>query len=143
MIRKHTSADLEQLIHIWREATALAHHFLDADLVSKIEKDMREVYLPDSQTWVYEEDGEVVGFISMANNEIGGLFVLTDEHARGIGTALVNYVGLLFEQLEVEVFVKNQIGRAFYNKYGFRPIKKYRHLPSQEMVLRLECATRF
>lgn len=141
MIRKHTAADLDRLMHIWKEASDLAHKFLGADFVEKVQKDMRDIYLPNSQTWVYEEDEEVIGFISMAGNEIGGLFVLPDEHARGVGTALVNYVGLLFEQLEVEVFEKNSIGRKFYDKYGFSPIKKYRHIPSQEMVWRLQCAT--
>jgi len=33
------------------------------------------MYLPNSETWVYVKSGVTVGFISMAENEIGGLFI--------------------------------------------------------------------
>ncbi len=138
MIRDYKETDMEDVMAIWFEASALAHPFLEVAFVEKVENDMREMYLPHSKTWVYEEDNEVVGFVSMLDNEIGGLFVKPDEHARGIGTKLVDYVFEGNSQIEVEVFEENRIGRAFYNKYGFEPLKQYRHDESKQSVLRLK-----
>ncbi len=138
MIRKHVEKDLEQIMEIWYQASTLAHPFLNSEFVEKVKSDMRNIYMPNSETWVYEKDDSLVGFISMIDNEIGGLFVLPKNHSVGIGTQLVNFVRQNHNNLEVEVFEKNVIGRAFYDKYGFGLIKQFNHQESGEKVLRLK-----
>ena len=138
MIRKHIETDLEVILDIWYQASALAHPFLDNAFVEMVKKDMRELYIPGSETWVYEEEGKVIGFISMMENEIGGLFVLPDHQAKGVGTQLVKFISEFHQALEVEVFTKNKIGRAFYDKYGFTKIKEFLHEESQHEVIRME-----
>ena len=49
----------------------------------------------------------------------------------------MNFVIEFHNELEVEVFERNKIGRAFYDKYGFTLIKKFTHDESGEKVLRL------
>ncbi len=137
MIRKHVENDLEQIMKVWYESSTLAHPFLNSEFVEKVKSDMRSIYIPNSETWVYENESIVVGFISMIGEEIGGLFVLQEYHSQGIGTKLVNFVSELHDKLEVEVFKKNKIGRSFYNKYGFTIIKESTHEESGENVLRL------
>ena len=137
MIRKHTDRDLEHIINIWYQSSSLAHPFLSTALMEKVKQDMTHLYIPNSETWVYEKEHEIQGFISMINNEIGGLFVLPKYHSKGIGTQLVNFVKTKHKTLEVEVFEQNKIGRAFYNKYGFKQITQYRHEESDRTVLRL------
>ncbi len=136
MIRKHVENDLEQIMNVWIDSSNLAHPFLHSAFVEKVKTDMRKIYIPNSETWVYENDLGIVGFISMLGDEIGGLFVLPQNHSSGIGTKLVNYVSEFHEKLEVEVFEKNEIGRAFYNKFGFSLIKEFTHEESGERVLR-------
>lgn len=138
MIRKHEEKDLEIILDIWDKASTFAHPFLPASFVEKVKKDMREIYIPNSESWIFEEKGNVVGFIGMMDNEIGGLFVLPEFHSNGIGTQLVNFVLQNFKTLEVEVFEKNKTGRAFYQKYGFVNDKKFKHEESGEEVLRLK-----
>ena len=138
MIRKHKEKDLEDIINIWYQASTLAHPFLDSTFVKKLEKDMRNIYIPNSETWVYKKNNSVIGFISMIENEIGGLFVLPNNHSKGIGTKLVDFISKVHKELEVEVFEKNIIGRAFYDKYGFKQIKKFTHTESNNEVLRLK-----
>ncbi|WP_456437127.1 GNAT family N-acetyltransferase [Psychroserpens sp.] len=138
MIRKYREKDLNIVLDIWYKSSTLAHSFLDSDFVKKVKKDMRELYLPNSKTWVYEEDYIVVGFISMIENEIGGLFVLPNYHSKGIGIQLVNFVKEFHNELEVEVFEKNPIGRAFYNKYGFQKIKQFVHKETGNNIIRLK-----
>lgn len=137
MIRKHTPEDLETVMAIWIEASSMAHPFLDAVFVAKVKHDMHNLYMPNSDTWVYEKGGVIQGFISMIGNEIGGLFVSPKHHFKGIGTQLVNLTVKMHPTLEVEVFEKNTIGRAFYDKYGFEFLKQYYHEESGEEVLRL------
>ena len=138
MIRKHIEQDLEQIMNIWEKSSTLAHPFLRNDFVEKVASDMRNLYIPNSETWVFEENDSIVGFISMIENEIGGLFVLPDNHSKGIGTKLVDFIAKENKVLEVEVFEKNKIGNAFYNKYGFKLIKQYLHEESYNVVLRLQ-----
>lgn len=138
MIRKHKEQDLEQIMSVWSHASALAHPFLGKKFVEKVESDMRNLYIPNSQTWVFEHNDLIVGFISMVENEIGGLFVLPDNHSNGIGTKLVDFIAKENQVLEVEVFEKNTIGRAFYDKYGFKLIGQYAHEESGNIVLRLQ-----
>lgn len=80
MIRKHKPKDLEAIIDVWYQSSALAHPFLNSDFVEKVKSDMTDIYVPNSETWVYEIDNNIVGFISMLENEIGGLFVLPSYH---------------------------------------------------------------
>ena len=137
MIRKREEKHNNEIINVWYEASSLAHPFLEADFVEKAKKDLRDIYIPNTETWVYEDNNTVIGFISMLGNEIGGLFVLPNNHFKGIGTQLVNFIKESHSELDVEVFEKNAIGRAFYEKYGFVQINKYYHAESKNEVLRL------
>jgi putative acetyltransferase len=137
MIRKREKKHNNGIINVWYEASSLAHPFLEADFVEKAKKDLRDIYIPNTETWVYEDNNAVIGFISMLGNEIGGLFVLPNNHFKGIGTQLVNFIRESHSELDVEVFEKNAIGRAFYEKYGFVQINKYYHAESKNEVLRL------
>jgi len=138
MIRKHQPKDLDTILNVWYQASTLAHSFLDEAFVEKVKTDMREMYIPDSETWVYEEEGHVIGFISMMGNEIGGLFVLPDHHSKGVGTQLLKYISDFHDELEVEVFKENKIGRAFYDKHGFEITKEFYHEESMKDVMRMK-----
>lgn len=137
MIRKHIEKDLEQILDVWHHSSTLAHPFLGSEFVEKVKSDMRTIYVPGSDTWVYEKDSEIVGFISMIDNEIAGLFVMPSKLGKGIGTQLINFVGANHKTLEVEVFENNKIGRTFYNKHGFHLVKEFMHEESGENVFRM------
>jgi putative acetyltransferase len=138
MIRKHKEQDLDQIINVWYLSSTLAHPFLSPSFVEKVKSDMMNMYIPGSETWVYEIDNAIVGFISMIGDEIGGLFVLPNNQSKGIGKALIGFIKQDHTQLEVEVFDKNLNGKAFYKKYGFELIEKYNHKESANDVLRLK-----
>lgn len=137
MIRKYKETDIDLVIDIWELSSKNAHPFLKDEFVEKVKNDMREIYLPNSETWVFEEDNTIIGFISMIGIEIGGLFVSPNNFSRGTGTKLVDFISEIHDTVEVEVFKKNRIGRAFYKKYGFRLIKEYIHEETNNVLLRL------
>ena len=138
MIRKYQNSDSKKVLEIWEKASALAHPFLSEDFVHKVKNDMNEIYLPMAETWVFEEDKNLTGFISMIGNEIGGLFVLPGNQSKGTGTNLVNFILDLHDELEVEVFEQNIIGRSFYKKYGFLKIKEYIHQETNQVLIRMK-----
>ena len=138
MIRKYADQDEMRVIDIWYNSSSLAHPFLDTAFVEKVKKDMKDIYLPNAETWIFEDNNVIIGFISMIENEIGGLFVSPDRHSKGVGTALVNFIGEFHKELEVEVFKDNKIGRSFYDKYGFNIIKEYFHEESSQVLIRMK-----
>lgn len=137
MIRKYNEIEIPILIGIWEKASTIAHPFLDAEFTQMVKKAMTEMYLPNSDTWVYVESNRIIGFISMIGNEIGGLFVSPEHHSKGIGTSLVNHIKEFHKELEVEVFKLNKIGKPFYEKYGFKVFKEYNHEGSNQKILRM------
>lgn len=137
MIRPYNETDLEKIMKIWREAEPIAHPFLKKDFVKHVDKLLREQFLPNSKTWVYEDKNQVLAFIGMMGNEIGGLFVKPNNQSKGIGTLLMNHVSQYHDTLEVEVFNRNIIGKPFYVKHGFKINKEYIHNETKEKVLRM------
>lgn len=137
MLRPYKCSDIDAVISVWRAASAVAHPFLSDAFIDQEEQNIRDIYVQHAETWVVELAGEVVGFISLIENEIGGLFLKPDVHGRGLGQAMVD---LAFEQkgpLKLEVFEKNQIGRRFYDRYGFKFKDRRLHEASGEYVLHL------
>ena len=98
---------------------------------------MRDIYLPFAETWLLEDAGEVIGFIALIEDEIGGLFLKPSFHGRGLGRAMVDHAVALRGPLHVEVFKRNAIGRGFYKRYGFVELEEYRHEPSGELTIRM------
>lgn len=144
MLRPYRVDDAAAVIAVWDAATRLAHPFLDEAFLAAERENLRNLYLPNTETTVWEEDSTVIGFIALleieGGSEIGGLFVAPPSARRGIGRALLQHARGAKGQLEVEVFEANPIGRAFYAKQGFRPIGQSTHEPTGQQVLRLRLA---
>ncbi|QDU82823.1 putative N-acetyltransferase YjaB [Polystyrenella longa] len=137
-IREYETSDLEDLLNTWENAAYLAHPFLTKEFQDQVRHDIPNVYLPNTQTWVAVYQGKVIGFISMMGNEIGALFVEPEFHGTGAGRLLVGKALELQDELEVEVFEANSIGRNFYHSYGFEPIEEKVHTETGQIALRLK-----
>jgi putative acetyltransferase len=136
-IRKYTDNDLDEVLSAWENASRLAHPFLTNKLIETTRKNIPVVLLPKADTWVYEREGVVVGFISLIGNEVAALFVQPAFHGTGAGRALVDKARELHGDLEVEVFEINTIGLQFYLKYGFVPFLEKNHEITNKKVVRL------
>lgn len=139
MIRDFETKDIDEVVTVWRAATQVAHPFLADDFVEQEAQNLRNVYLVHAATRVLEKDGQVVGFIAMIGNEIGGLFLDPALHGNGLGRGLVDDAARKLGSLEVEVFARNAVGRRFYDGYGFHPVGSSTHEAAGETVLRLAC----
>ena len=140
MIRTYQPDDCDEGLAVWAAATAIGHPFLDEDFLEQERREIRNVHLPRAETWVWEADGRIVGFISLLGNEVGAVFVDPGSQRSGIGHALMDHARTLRGELEVEVFKENTIGLAFYARYGFQPLLERVHESTGLPVVRLRAA---
>jgi putative acetyltransferase len=140
VIRQYQPADREDVLNVWARASALAHPFLSEEFLELERRNIPDVYLPKADTWVWEADGHVVGFMSLLGNEVGAVFVDPEFHRSGIGRALMDRARALRGELEVEVFERNLPGRAFYAQLGFELVDKKVHDPTGFEIMRLRLA---
>jgi len=137
-IRAYKESDLNAVLDSWEAATRLAHEFMADNFIALQRKNVAEVYLPNTDTWVAEVDGDVMGFIALVGSEVGAIFLQPSHHGKGIGKALMDKAQSLHGNLEVEVFKENTIGRNFYSKYGFELLEEKFHEPTGQKLLRLK-----
>ncbi len=119
MIRKFKPADIDQVINIWLEASIEAHDFIGADFWKSKVKEMREIYIPSGETYVYEEEGIIKGFISLHNETLAAIFVSPEFQGKGIGRHLMNKAKELRGSLNLTVYRENTDSVKFYEKCGF------------------------
>ena len=137
-IRHYKESDLEGVLASWETATRLAHPFMTDEFITQERKNVAEIYLPNTDTWVVELGGNVEGFIALMGNEVGAIFLQPEFHGKGAGKALMDKAQELHGDLEVEVFKDNAIGRNFYSKYGFEHLEEKFHEPTGQQALRLK-----
>ena len=140
MIRKYQPSDVDDVLAAWEAASALAHPFVSAKFLDQERHNIPNLYLPNAETWVWDSDEKVVGFIALLGNEIGGLFVDPVFHRKGIGGALLEHARELKGELDVDVFEANSIGRAFYKKHGFVQMHRVEEQVDGFDLLRLRLA---
>lgn len=60
MIRRFDPAEVEELIEVWLASTIPGQSFLPEAHWRAMEGDVRDELLPVAETWVVEQDGELV-----------------------------------------------------------------------------------
>lgn len=137
-IRRYHAEDLEAVLWSWESASRIAHPFLEEEFLAQERENIPNLYLPNAETWVVEQGGQVVGFIALIGSEVGAIFVAPEFQGTGAGRALMDRAHELRGDLEVEVFKANAIGRKFYADYGFEVLTEKIHEPTGQSLLRLK-----
>jgi len=119
MIREYTNEDLDFILNIWLQASVKAHDFVDQGYWESQVENMRNIYIPASENYVYEVDSRIVGFYSLHENTLAAIFVLPEHQGQGIGTSLLNHAKSRRQTLELSVYKENQASLAFYLSQGF------------------------
>ena len=123
MIRNLQQEDITKVMTIWTKGNFTAHDFIEKDYWLENFNKVKNFYLPNSDTYVYIENEEIKGFISIAeNNHIGALFVKQQYQRKGIGRKLINYCKEKYNSLDLNVYDKNGNAIAFYMAMGFKNI---------------------
>ncbi len=140
MIREFQQSDIDQVINIWLKASIEAHDFVDSSFWRSKAKDMREIYIPSGETYVYEDAGIIKGFVSLYQDTIAAMFVSPDSQRRGIGTKLMQKAKDVRHALTLAVYKENSKSTEFYKKCGFTIERKQidKHTGHLELVMKYD-----
>ena len=126
MIRKIKEEDLTKVMTIWVKGNFKANNFIDKDYWLEIYNDTEVDFLKKFKTYVYVKDNDILGFISIYENEIKAIYVKENNRNEGIGTKLVNYYrsNLTSEkEIFIKIFEKNMKSIIFFSKLQFKNTK--------------------
>lgn len=140
IIRPYRDNDLDGVLSSWENASKIAHPFLTPEFMESERHNIPNLYLPNAETWVAELGGAVIGFIALIGDEVGALFVDPAHQGGGIGRSLMDKACELRDDLELDVFEENSIGRKFYARYGFEFESESIHEPTGQNVFHLKFA---
>ncbi|RDW22110.1 N-acetyltransferase [Oceanobacillus chungangensis] len=118
-IRLSKKTEVNKLVEIWYEGSLIAHDFIDKDYWKSQQTEMKEKYLPMSETYVISNDNDVVGFVSMVNNYLAALFIDVKHQGEGYGKGLLNFIKRRRENIQLNVYKKNNKAVNFYLENGF------------------------
>ncbi|KAA0916220.1 GNAT family N-acetyltransferase [Aquicoccus porphyridii] len=125
MIRPFDAAsDTTKLSRIWLDASLDAHSFIGKRRLLEQRRLIEEQYLPNSETWVAVRLGEPVGFISLLESFIGGIFVAPGQQGQGIGRKLIAHALERKGKLSLEVYLQNRRAVRFYEGLGFVEVSR-------------------
>lgn len=122
MIRNFQHSDIESIVEIWLAASIKAHDFMAPEYWESKLDDMRNIYIPASETYVYENDAKIEGFISIYENNIAAIFVSPKLQGKGIGSGLIDFVRSRYKELSLCVYKSNEKSISFYKKHGFQVV---------------------
>lgn len=119
MIRKSREADIEQILDIWLSASIKAHSFVGSEFWRSKVSEMRDMYIPASETFVFEVDEQVAGFYCLYGSTLAAVFVSPSLQGQGIGSALIDDAKSRRSCLQLSVYSQNVPSINFYKKHGF------------------------
>lgn len=122
-IRKLKNEEIDKVMEIWKLSTIKAHNFIEKEYWENNYDLVKDVYIPKSETFVYDDGQEIRGFISIIHDQfIGALFINIDCQGLGLGSKLIDYVSSKYGKLGLAVYKDNEGAVKFYKKKGFKII---------------------
>lgn len=118
-IRENKKAEIDTLVDIWYQSSLKAHDFIDKDYWKSQREEMKEKYLPMSETYVISNNTEIVGFISMLDDYMAALFIDANHQGEGHGKELLNYIKERRKKIQLKVYKKNNKSVKFYLRNDF------------------------
>ena len=118
------ATDIAPLSDIWFDASLLAHPFLGSARLTRQRKLIENHYLPMADTSVACRGGRPVGFFSLLDTHIGGLFVAPRHQGQGTGRQLIAQARARNRRLSLDVYTSNVQAMLFYTALGFREVRR-------------------
>lgn len=118
-IELHKQSDIDTLTDIWYRGSIQAHDFIDQEYWLSQKTEMRDKYIPMSDTYVIYNQAEIVGFVSMVEDYLAALFIDTSYQKNGYGKELINFIKIQKSKITLKVYKENTSATRFYEKNGF------------------------
>ena len=131
MIRGFEARDQERVLDIWLTANLQAHSFIPAHYWRGQLENVRPA-LFQAEVYVWEEGGDLLGFLGLEGDHIAGIFVSPEAQSRGVGLQLLDRAKANRDRLTLCVYQKNVRVAAFYRREGFTVLEERTDSPSGE-----------
>ena len=124
-IKDRTAVLVEQLLKVWESSVKATHLFLSDDEINNIRQ-----YVPQALKGVpvlvieENENGNLVGFMGIADKMLEMLFILNECRGQGIGKQLLQYGIENYLINELAVNEQNPLVKGFYEHLGFEVYKR-------------------
>lgn len=132
MIRLFSLDDLDDVMRIWLDCNLEVHNFIYKDYFISNYSYVKE-QMKQSNIFVYENNGKILGFIGIDNGFIQGIFVSKTSRSKGIGKKLIDYCKEKYSTLSLKVYEKNKRAINFYKKQEFRIHSKSVDIQTQQV----------
>lgn len=115
----------DDLTALWERSVRASHDFLSEEHIEHLRPAVRSQALPSLELWVArDDDGALIGFMGLSGNTVEALFLDPAWFGRGAGRAFLDHALGLKGPLLVEVNEDNPKALAFYERYGFKKIRR-------------------
>lgn len=132
MIRLFSLDDLDDVMRIWLDCNLEVHNFIYKDYFISNYSYVKE-QMKQSNIFVYENNGKILGFIGIDNGFIQGIFVSKTSRSKGIGKKLIDFCKEKYITLSLKVYEKNKRAINFYKKQEFRIHSKSVDIQTQQV----------
>ena len=124
VVRRATPSDAGSITGVYLAAFRATYEFPLVHADDEVARWIAEVLIPETETWVAERDGEVIGFMSLTAASVEQLYLAPRHTGRGIGSRLI----LLAKErrpagLSLATFQVNDGARRFYERHGFQVVE--------------------
>lgn len=124
-LRASRPDDVPALLAIWRDAVRATHDFVSAADRAYFDGIVANDYLPNTAFIVAVDDADQpLGFMALEDGTIDSLFIAPEWHGCGIGRAFIDHARERNQHLTVEVNEQNLGARRFYERFGFRVVRR-------------------
>lgn len=137
MIRKLEEKDVNEVMKIWLKTNILSHNFISEEYWKNNFNNVKSAIL-EADTYVFEQDNEIVAFVGIVDGYIAGIFVKESMQSKGIGRKLIEYCKLIYPELSLKVYKNNERAIKFYQREKFEIIEESLDEENKEIELLLK-----
>ena len=101
MIREAQRSELPAILELWLESTTWGHPFIKSSYWRDCIPLVRDAYLANAQNWVWEEDGKLLGFVSIMEGRF--LAAMQEEDVE----RLVQDAGIIRHRGKIQAIIGN------------------------------------
>lgn len=119
-IRVAEPADFEEITRVWEASVRATHDFLPEAAITELRPLVLKNYLPAVDLRVHvDAQGQIRGFVGVADGRIEMLFLAPDARGQGIGRQLLQFAITRMSASFVDVNEQNPQALGFYRHMGF------------------------